>query len=91
MEYRELTKEDFTAAAQNGISAKNLRQRVWDYGWEIDKAITTPLKKRDLSTWNEWKGTCRKNGIYNELFNLRLKYGWTPEQAATTPRKTKGE
>ena len=89
----ELTEEHFQIAEKNGISRKNVRQRYWDYGWEIEKIISTPILKRDSSEWYHWKATCQQNGISSTLYCNRIKKGMTPEQAATTPVKKykKGE
>jgi hypothetical protein len=81
---KDITEEHYAKAAQNGISRKNVRQRFWDCGWEIEKAITEPIKTNS-SIWPEWKEVCKSNGISNELFNGRLKKGMPPEQAATKP------
>lgn len=80
----ELTEEHFKIAESNGISRKNVSQRYWDYGWDIEKAITKPIEEKE-SDWLTWKETAIKNGISNPLYNARLKKGMTPEKAATTP------
>lgn len=85
IEWPELNEENYKIAAANGISKKNVKQRYLDNGWTIEKAITKPLKK-ETGLWPEWKEVCESNGVSNELFNIRLRKGNTPEKSATTPK-----
>jgi hypothetical protein len=80
-----LTEEHYLIAKKNGISRPNVQQRYDDYGWSIERAITEPIKQVKQSPWSKWKDIALKNGIYNELFHVRLKKGWLPEKAATEP------
>ena len=70
-------------ALGNGISKRNVLQRVYTYDWEIEKAITTPTKQ--AHAWEGYEEQLKKNGITKDAFNSRIKSGWTKEQAATTP------
>jgi hypothetical protein len=81
----DILESHYKIAEDNGISRKNVRQRYYDYLWSIERAITEPIKQVKQSTWSEWKDIALKNGIYNELFHVRLKKGWLPEKAATEP------
>lgn len=38
-----ITNEDYKIAANNGISKINLKNRVYNLGWKIEKAITLPV------------------------------------------------
>lgn len=88
MRYGYITPKDFEIAERNGINATNVRQRVNDYGWDIDRAITQPLTIRQKAdpVWDEWEQVATENGVYKKLFNQRINAsGWSPEKAATTP------
>lgn len=83
-----VTPEDYEIAERNGINAENVTQRVYVYGWEIERAITQPLtiRRKVDPLWEEWKQVAEENGVYKSLFNQRIKAsGWSPEKAATTP------
>lgn len=87
---REYTDEDIKIAESNGINERNLRQRVQEYGWDVQKAITEPIAKRGRykrsSSYGQWKDICEKNGISYDTFNTRVvRYGWSESQAANTP------
>ena len=43
--YWYITPDDFERAAKNGINKDTLRQRVRTLGWDIERAIKSPLKK----------------------------------------------
>lgn len=87
-----ISEEAFRIAKENGISRKNVRQRYWDYGWEIEKAISESIVKFADPIWPLWKDIATQNGVSSVLFNVRIgkKYNMTPEQAATTPVKSRG-
>ncbi|MDW0112223.1 hypothetical protein QT711_03435 [Sporosarcina saromensis] len=83
-----VTPKDYEIAEQNGISAKNVTQRVYRYGWDIKRAITQPLviRRKVDPLWEEWKDIATANGIVKKIFNQRInRHGWTAEKAATTP------
>lgn len=85
-----ITEEAYRIGKKNGISRQMVHQRWYQYEWAIERAITEPLKKTDSSVWDEWKETCKANGVSNECFNRRVKIqGMTPEEAATMPKKWK--
>jgi hypothetical protein len=79
-----ISNKAYHIAKENGISRKNVRQRYWDYGWDIEKAITKPIEKNP-SEWLKWKEIATTTGVCNPLFLQRIRHGMTPEQAATTP------
>ncbi|WMW41378.1 hypothetical protein RE433_29000 (plasmid) [Bacillus cereus] len=43
-----ITDEQYLIANRNGISKKNVYQRVNEYGWSIEKAITNLLIIRKI-------------------------------------------
>ena len=83
--YREPTESDYEIAEANGISRKNVKQRL-NYGFTIIEAITKPLGKnrKNLDAYERWRGICDANGIGFKTFESRLKQGKSEEVAATT-------
>lgn len=84
-----ITPEEYKFAELNGISKKNLEQRIRDYGWSNEKAISTPVTKRG-NIPKEFTELAKSNGIdltlfYNRVCNLE----WDMRKAATTPLMTK--
>lgn len=41
-----ITYEDYEKAAKNGISKTNVYLRVNESGWDIERAITVPVRKK---------------------------------------------
>lgn len=90
MEY--LLEEHYETAEENGISKKNVYQRVYEYGWKIERAITEPVKKYRTGIWEKWKAACEKNGVSRRAFYVRVnKYKMTPKEAATRPLLKHGD
>ena len=81
-----ITKNEIERAAENGVGYHTLATRVYNNGWEVEEAITTPLKKHS-NPWAGWKETAIANGISSATFYNRIKRGWEPETAASTPVK----
>ncbi|MEW9093973.1 MAG: hypothetical protein AB2417_02725 [Clostridiaceae bacterium] len=84
-----ITPEEYKIAKNNGISKKNLEQRVREYGWSNEKAISTPVTKRG-NIPKEFKELAKSNEIdltlfYNRVCNLK----WDMYRAATMPVMTK--
>lgn len=79
-----LTDEDYVIAEANGISKDNAYQRVYTYGWDVEKAITEPLKRQiDIkSQWEKYKDASK---VAKSTFYGRLAKGWESEKAALTP------
>jgi hypothetical protein len=82
---RYLTKEEIKRAKENGISYDNLYNRVYNLGWELEKAVTTPLQKGG-GLWPKWKHIATEHDIKGTTFLNRIRFqGMTPEEAATKP------
>jgi len=78
-----VTPTEYQQAAQNGISASNLDNRIRSYGWSKERAITEPYRnRRDLT---EWRKIAESNGIKYKTMQTRIGRGWTVEDAATRP------
>lgn len=79
-----ITPEQYEIGERNGISRGNVWQRVHNYGYDVERAITEPLHKPS-ERWMKWKKIALANGISNEAFNARIRYGMSEEEAATRP------
>jgi hypothetical protein len=80
-----ITPDHFARAAANGISSERLIFRVRSSGWDIEKAITTPMRRyKKLS--EDWVKIAAEHGIPRKTFTFRVRsQGWSEEQAAYTP------
>lgn len=93
--YHYITPEDEEIAEGNGINQHALWQRR-DRGWDIDRAITEPLRVETpyQPIWGKWEAVATEHGISRRLFYHRVKLsGWSEKRAATSPlgsRKNKG-
>lgn len=79
-----ISKEQYAIARENGISCDTAYNRVYLYDWEVERAITEPVKKRVFMDYPEG---LEKNGISKTTYYARIKKGWEPERAATEPYK----
>ena len=84
--YFYITPEDFKIAEENGISKDTLLSRVRKLGWDVDKAITTPVRAKRKFTKEEIK-IMKENGIDRDVAAGRMFWGWTLEEAITKPKK----
>ena len=84
--YFYITPEDFKIAEENGISKDTLLSRVRKLGWDVDKAITTPVRPKRKFTKEEIK-IMEENGVERYIAAGRMYWGWTLEEAITKPKK----
>ena len=84
--YFYITPEDFKIAKENGIHKETVITRVRKLGWDVDKAITKPARKKRKFTKEEIE-IMEENGIDRNTAVCRLNYGWTVEEAITKPKK----
>ena len=84
--YFYITPDDYKIAEENGISKDTLLSRVRKLGWDVDKAITKPVRIKRKFTEEEIK-TMEENGIDRNTVSCRLQWGWTLEEAITKPKK----
>lgn len=84
MEKYYLTMQDFEIADSNGIKRKSVERRVYDFGWEIERAITEPINERHYATgaWSRWESIAV---VTYQNFRTRLSRGWNEHDAALTP------
>lgn len=86
-----ITPEQYDKAAKNGIDRNNLNKRVRDYGWDIERATTEPIKKRFFRLDEGMVKQARENGINRKALYSRLRIGMDPEKAVTMPIMTMAE
>jgi hypothetical protein len=79
-----LNPEDFQVAKDNGISYEMVYNRFYILGWQKERAITTPIKRRTWK-WKDYEVACAEVGITRNAFNKRIKDGWDLKRASTTP------
>ena len=87
LQIKKLTNEHFEIAQKNGISKNTVKHRVSHLGWEIEKAITTPI----ISRKNKYLDQARKNGINENTYYSRIEQGWTKEDASTIKTMSRKE
>ena len=84
--YFYITPEDYKIAEENGIPEYVVTTRVRKLGWDIDRAITKPVRGKRKFTEEEIK-IMEENGVDRNTASCRLKWGWTLEEALTKPKK----
>lgn len=84
--YFYITPEDYKIAEENGISKDTLLSRVRKLGWDVDKAITKPVRAKRKFTEEEIKAM-EENGIDRNVAAGRRYWGWTLEEAITKSKK----
>ena len=84
--YFYITPEDYKIAEENGISKDTLLSRVRKLGWDVDKAITKPVRAKRKFTEEEIKAM-EENGIDRNVAAGRRHWGWTLEEAITKSKK----
>lgn len=85
-----ITEEQYRIGIENGIKKPTIYRRVYQYGWDVEKAITTPVISREHRSRKhpkEYTDLALKNGICMVTFYSRLKKGWGYKLAATKPLK----
>lgn len=82
MEY--ITDEDYLKAEQNGIKRPTVRSRVMEFGWDVEKAITTPPKKF-IKIPPQILREIKKNNISIATYRGRIKLGWSIKRASSEP------
>ena len=84
--YFYITPEDFKIAEENGIPEHVVTTRVRKLGWDVDKAITKPVRAKRKFTKEEIK-TMEENGVNQNIAANRMYWGWNLEEAITKPKK----
>jgi hypothetical protein len=88
---RWLTDEERAIARGNGIGYHTLYGRVYELGWDIDKAITAlpgTVYHGYERKYEKWVKKANRNGINTRTFYSRVTIlGWECEEAATKTTK----
>lgn len=77
-------------AVAKGIKKSTFIQRVQVNGWSVEKAINTPVKP-SRNHDPEMVAKAQENGISSQVYYARVRAGFKPEEAATTPLLTPAE
>jgi hypothetical protein len=76
-------------AERTGCNESVLRQRIDLLGWTVERALSQPLKEAAVVKVGEIAKTTKQwsieLGAQEDLVYLRIKRGWDPIEAATTP------
>lgn len=84
-----------TLSAALGMEQATLRWRL-DHGWSIERAMVTPVRKSEYkrsftdhhgNVYNSKAEMVVTYGIPVNVYNTRIKAGWSVEMALTTPVK----
>lgn len=89
---RWLTDKERAIAKKNGINYHTLYGRVYELGWDVEKAITAlpgTVYHGYERQYGKWIKTAQENGINVSTFYSRLRLGWECEEAATKPVRDK--
>ena len=84
--YFYITPEDFKIAEENGIPEYVVTTRVRKLGWDIDRAITKPVRSKRKFTEEQIK-IMEENGVDRNTASGRLNKGWDPKEVLTRPKK----
>lgn len=80
----ELTEEDYKIAESNGIRRATFRNRVREYGYTKEYAMTVAPKHDPEYVY--WRKVAENKGVSRELFHYRVrKTGYTYKEAAEKP------
>lgn len=81
-----LTSKHLEIAEKNGITRTAVKDRVYNSGWSVQEAITTPIRRGSWSRppkYFEYMEIAKRNGINGTTYYFRVKRGWPLEDAAT--------
>jgi len=63
----------------NHIPYRTAYERINRLGWNVERAITQPIRKPVSSGWSTYKNIALKNGIEHTTYWNRWKRGFPPE------------
>lgn len=84
-----ITPKEYEIASKNNISRVRVNQRIRNWGWSKERAITE--SPRRMNDYSEWWDILDRNGISRKTFRFRLKRGWDINKAVTMPVMTNEE
>ncbi|MEK4711094.1 hypothetical protein [Bacillus sp. FSL R10-2780] len=82
-----ITDEEYETAEKNGISRANVFQRINERGWDVERAITVPVRKQKSVVNNQVLLLAKRNGISHTTLYGRIKAGMDPYEAVTKPKE----
>lgn len=85
-----LLEKDFEKALANGITRALLHSRYYQRDWSLERATTEPVNKKTPSEHTSYIDVAQEHGISKATYYKRLKEGWSPEEASTTPTQGLG-
>lgn len=80
-----LSREEYQTAQKNGISRQLAYQRVEVEFWDVEDAITRPVRYKD-PYYVYWLNRALKNGLSYGAFRQRIRKGMTFKDAAMKPK-----
>lgn len=81
----ELTDGQMELASKNNLNKNTVRKRIVYHGWDVDKAVSTPVNTEKIWTKEDIQDA-ERNGISSATFRKRItEYNYTVEQAKTIP------
>ena len=85
-----LTEMDYAVAERNGIERLLVYRRVFECGWDAERAINEPVneKHRPTGEWDKWKGIAV---VSHNTYRVRRSRGMSEEAAALTPKRRRGK
>jgi len=89
-----ITPTEYNLALSNGVSNRNLVQRVRNCGWSIEKACNEPLQHQytKKNVTDEMRAILKSNNISMDMYKNRILIrGWDKNRALNTPPLTKSE
>ena len=89
--YRGKTQTQKQWADELGINYGTLENRLYIYGWDVDKSFNEPIKEpiklsynKETHTLSEW---AEITGINYDCLWSRYNLGWSTHDILTTPKK----
>ncbi|PEQ09136.1 hypothetical protein [Bacillus toyonensis] len=82
-----ITDGEYEIAEKNGISRVNVFQRVNEHRWNVERAITEPVRNSRGIVNNQISLQAKRNGISHTTLYKRINEGMSPYEAVTKPKK----
>lgn len=82
--YFGITYKDYEKAEENGISKGTVDNRVYQLAWDIDTAITKPIRTKE-NVIAPYLSIAEENGVKENTVRRRIERGWSIEEAVNTP------
>ncbi|MEN3134544.1 hypothetical protein [Bacillus cereus] len=80
-----ITPDEYERAERNGINRGVLNERIRNFGWDKDTAMTKPVRTRNATGWCKVREIALKNGISHKTYYARIKKGWKLIDAISKP------